>query len=95
MQYEYVKYSGHALTQMFNRKISKEDVRNVIDNGEVIKEYPDDKPYPSKLMLGFPNKRPVHVVLSYDTGNKTRYIITAYVPDPQLWNEDFKKKIRR
>ena len=95
MQFLYVKYSGHALKQMFNRKISKDEVRNVIDNGEVIKEYPDDKPYPSKLMLGFRNNRPLHVVLSYDLENKTRYIITAYVPDPGIWDEDFKKKIRR
>jgi len=80
---------------MFNRKISKDDVSHVIDHGEVIKEYPDDKPYPSKLVLGFPKKRPIHVVLAYNTENETLYIITAYLPDPILWTRDFKKKIRR
>jgi hypothetical protein len=93
MYCKHVKYSGHAISQMFQRQISKEEVRDVIGTGEVIKEYPDDKPYPSKLLLGFPKKRPMHVVLAYDIKNETCYVITAYVPDPRLWDEDFKKKI--
>lgn len=93
-KFKHVKYSGHAVSQMFKRQISKDDVRNVIDKGEIIKEYLDDTPYPSKLMLGFPKDRPLHVVLSHDAENETRYIITAYLPDPQLWTEDFKKKKR-
>ena len=64
------------------------------ESGEIIKEYPDDTPYPSKLMLGFPKGRPLHVVLSHDAEYETRHIITAYLPDPQLWTEDFKKKKR-
>jgi hypothetical protein len=93
-KFKNVKYSGHAVSQMFKRRISKDEVRDVIDNGEIIKEYPDDKPYPGKLMLGFPKKRPLHVVLSYDVENETRHIITSYQPDPKIWNEDFKKKRR-
>lgn len=92
MNCKYVKYSGHAINQMFQRRISKAEVRNVIDNGEVIKDYPDDKPYPSKLLLGFPNKRPIHVVLAHDEKNEACYIITAYAPDTRIWTEDFKKK---
>ena len=92
MYCRYVKYSGHAINQMFQRQISREEVRKVIDSGEVIKEYPDDKPYPSKLMLGFPQKKPVHVVLARDIITETCYIITAYVPNPELWTADFRKK---
>ena len=29
-------------------------------------EYPEDKPYPSKLFLAFINNRPLHVVYSYN-----------------------------
>ncbi len=37
--------SLHAFRRMLERNISDEDVENVIISGEVIKEYPDDKPY--------------------------------------------------
>ncbi len=94
MHCEHVKFSGHAISQMFKRQISKKEVRSVIDNGEVIKEYLDDKPYPSKLMLGFINRRVVHVVIAYDIKEKMCYIVTAYVPDPNIWTEDFKRKRR-
>ncbi len=77
---------------MFKRQISKDEVRNIIDNGEVIKEYPEDKPYPSSLLLGFNNKHPLHVVLAFDNNSETCYIITAYVPDSNLWIEDYKKR---
>ncbi len=44
-------FSGHALRQMFERAITSEDVRAVIEEGEVIGSYPDDRPYPSELLL--------------------------------------------
>jgi len=44
-------FSFHALQQMFKRNISVEQVKYAILNGEEIRSYPDDKPYPSKLLL--------------------------------------------
>jgi hypothetical protein len=34
----------------------------------------------------------VHVVLARDIMTETCYIITAYVPDRELWTADFRKK---
>jgi len=78
---------------MFQRKITKDDVRKVINYGEVISDYPDDKPFPSMLILGFVEKRPVHVVLAYDNINETGYVVTTYVPDAKFWTENFKRRI--
>jgi hypothetical protein len=89
---KYLKFTGHAIRQMFLRQISDMDVRNVVNNGEVIKEYPDDKPLPSKLMLGFSEGRPIHVVLAYNAADETGYVITAYIPDTNLWTSDFKTR---
>ena len=50
----------------------------------VIKEYPDDTPYPSRLILGYDNNRPIHVVSAYDQNDDMEYIITVYEPDTQL-----------
>ena len=93
MYCKHLIFTGHAIRQMFQRKITKDDVRKVINHGEVISDYPDDKPFPSTLILGFVEKRPVHVVLAYDNINETGYVVTTYVPDAKLWTENFKRRI--
>jgi hypothetical protein len=75
---------------MFQRKVSNADVQDVVENGEVIRKYPDDKPYPSRLILGWRGKRPLHVVAA-DHDDET-IIITVYEPDPAIWEADFKRK---
>lgn len=82
----------HAIQQMFQRSISKNDVLDVIENGDIIREYPDDTPYPSRLMLGWREKRPIHVVAADNPTSGETIIITAYEPDPAIWEADFKKK---
>ena len=85
-------YSGHALRQMFARSISTKDVRAVVANAECVAEYPDDRPFPSELLVGFSNGRPIHVVFSVDEKNRMGYVVTAYVPDEKLWSDDFKAR---
>ncbi len=46
-------YRNHAIKRMFERGIGEDDVRAVIDLGEVIQGYQDDAPYPSRLILGW------------------------------------------
>ena len=82
----------HAVQKMFERQISTEDVREVIENGEVIREYADDRPYPSRLMLGWIGERPLHVVAADNPADSETIIITAYEPDPAMWEADFKRK---
>lgn len=82
----------HATQKMFERSISAEEVRVVIDSGEVIREYPDDKPYPSRLILGWSDTRPIHVVAADNDEDQETIIITTYEPDPALWESDFKRK---
>ncbi|MDX2190041.1 MAG: DUF4258 domain-containing protein [Bacteroidota bacterium] len=86
-----IRFSGHALLQMFKRNIETIDVRECILNGEVIADYPSDKPYPSKLLLSKKSK-PLHVVVAQDVENSICIVVTAYFPDLQIWNYDFKTK---
>ncbi len=81
------------MRQMFERRIGQDEVRKVIDYGEVIFEYPEDKPFPSMLMLGLIGDRPLHIVVSYNAAEQTGYIITAYEPDKKIWSKDFKRRI--
>lgn len=88
MDYKKIHFSGHATVQMFKREIQVEDIQLVIKTGKVIKEYPADKPFSSFLILGFVNKRPLHVVTSTDKQGNC-FIITAYESDIKLWDTDF------
>jgi len=47
---------------------------------EAYEDYPDDKPYPGALFLGFVSGAPLHVVAAFDDANEVAYVITAYQP---------------
>ena len=85
-------YAAHAVERMFERVISPADVRSVIETGEVVADYPDDRPFPSRLILGFVAHRPIHVVAAFDPDTDAIYVVTAYSPDPELWNPDYKTR---
>jgi hypothetical protein len=78
---------------MFKRNIQIGDVKEILSSAETIKEYPNDRPYPSKLLLGFINDIPLHVVVAYNNLEKQMIIVTAYIPDNQIWSNNFKTKI--
>lgn len=91
-----VIYAFHALDEMNaeNEMITKNEVRYVVFDGEIIEDYPEDKRGHSCLMLGLPNnRRPVHVVCAA----KEEYlaIITAYIPSLEKWEADFKTRRRK
>ena len=83
--------TAHAAERFRQRKINIKDIRNAINSGEIIEQYPNDYPYPSCLILG-ENLRgeKIHAVLS-DEGTSSR-IITAYFPDVEKWSSDFKNR---
>jgi hypothetical protein len=77
---------------MFERSIGRDEVVAALPSGEVISEYPDDLPFPSVLLLSTTNDQPLHIVVAKDPASGTCYIVTAYPPDPELWNPDFKTR---
>ncbi len=77
---------------MFERSLNKDDVVSAIHKGKTIFDYPDDQPYPSRLLLGMVDQLPVHVVVARDEKDYSCYVITAYVPSLELWQADFKTR---
>ncbi len=59
---------------MFERGIRESDVRRVIETGDVIADYSDDTPFPSRLILGFVDELPLHVVLAVDRAGDACYV---------------------
>jgi hypothetical protein len=62
--YRQLTFRIHSLRQMFQRRISDSDIRELLGLGVIIEEYPDDVPYPSFLISGMVNSRPLHVVMA-------------------------------
>ena len=88
---ENIAITEHARIRLYERNISIDDIVNGINTGEIIKQYPDDKPLESCLILGFSVKSQyIHIVVSCDTD--FIYLITAYFPDPDMWENNFKTR---
>ncbi|MDA3808988.1 MAG: DUF4258 domain-containing protein [Spirochaetaceae bacterium] len=94
---ESVLFTRHALDEMKHEgfgRIYESEVSDCIDSGQIIKEYPDDTPYPSYLIFGHTeSNRPIHVVCAYSSNDERVIIVTVYEPDPALWI-DFTRRIR-
>ncbi len=92
MTYEHLVFRVHAVQRIAERAIATPEVRHALDTGEVIAHYPDDTPYPSRLVLGWTGTRPVHVVAADNDDDQLTVVITVYEPDPQLWEPRFKTR---
>ena len=77
---------------MFERGISEKRVVEALKSGDTIEDYSSEMPEPSRLILDFQGKRPIHVVASENPETKEITIITVYIPDPDKWNKDFKSR---
>ena len=82
----------HAVQRMFERGVSANDVGAVLAAGETIEDYPSDTPYPSRLVLGWVGRRPLHVVAAEHASAREMVVITVYEPDPNRWDSDFKRR---
>ena len=78
---------------MAQGRISTNNVGHVLTAGQVIEDYPNDTPYPSRLLLGWPGTRPIHVVVAENTVDREQIVITAYEPDAALWSADFRRRL--
>lgn len=73
----------HAQKRMDQRGITLEELKDVIYHGEVIEEYPEDRPYPSCLIMGrVRGGFPLYVVCAVE---KKVHVVTAHWLDPAKW----------
>lgn len=85
-----IKWSLHALKRIRERQIQSDDVITCVYSGEIIENYPNDRPLPSCLIYGIVRFRHLHVVVGCD--GETVYIITAYYPNSDEWEADYKTR---
>jgi len=91
MECKTLHFSRHAFERMFQRGIDPTVVARIVADAEIVFEYPDDKPFPSALLLGFHAKQAIHTVVAHSEEGDC-HLVTIYWPDPAIWDETFKRR---
>ena len=93
-----VEYNAHCQKRMLERNISRKDIAYCIMNGEIIEDYPlednntSEASFPSCLILWVDIKKDgaLHVVVGFN--GRRIIIISAYHPDDQHWESDYRTR---
>jgi hypothetical protein len=81
-----IRITDHADEEAYADELSFDEILTSISEGETIEQYPEDKPYPSCLILSKNAKgEPIHTVWAYRSETRSSVLITVYRPDPQKW----------
>jgi len=76
------------------RPLSREMILRAVDSFEMIESYPEDKYLPSYLIRAASDSAVFHVQIATDLDGDNIRIVTAYIPDPKKWNEDYRTRTR-
>jgi hypothetical protein len=81
-----LRITEHADEEAQDDRLSFDEILASVLDGEIIEEYPDDKPFPSCLILGeTADGEPVHSVWAYNEEIRWAVLVTVYRPDAELW----------
>ncbi len=85
-------WTYHVNMRLKGRFISRKEILESVSHFEIIEEYPDDKYFPSYLVYSWNKGDIFHILFAIDVIENNIRVITAYHPDSQEWNENFKKR---
>lgn len=81
-----IRITDHADEATQADHLSLDEILISVLRGDVIEDYPDDKPYPSCLICGNTfRQEPVHSVWAYNPGTRWAVLITVYRPSEERW----------
>ena len=87
-----VEWRKHVLQKLAERGLAQSAVLDVLLTGERIRDYTEDRPFPSALFLGYMGGKPLHVLAACDETTGRAYIITAYEPSADVFEPDHRTK---
>ena len=87
-----VIWKRHVLERMLERGLTRSIVLEAVLTGELIEDYSEDRPLPSGLFLGWQGKKPLHVVITMNTGDNLVAVVTAYEPTLEHFESDYRTR---
>ncbi|MGH7887159.1 MAG: DUF4258 domain-containing protein [Candidatus Binatia bacterium] len=90
-----ILWTYHVNLRLERRFISREAIIGAVDNYELVEQYPDDKYFPSYLLVGRHDEKFFHALFATDVEDRNVRLVTAYYPDPNEWETDLKTRRRR
>jgi hypothetical protein len=83
---ERIRITDHADEEMAADGLSLDEVLDTVASGEIVEDYPSDRPLPSCLVLGQNREgQLIHSVWAYNEASGVAVLITVYRVDPQRW----------
>jgi hypothetical protein len=76
------------------RFIARETIIQAADTYEIIEAYPEDKYFPSYLLVGREGDDAFHVLFGADVEGQNVRVVTAYYPSADEWEIDLKTRRR-
>lgn len=89
-----ILWTYHVNMRLGERFIARERIIQAAESYEIIEEYPEDKYFPSYLLLGRQGEEAFHALFGTDVDGQNVRIITAYYPSPEEWEADLKTRRR-
>jgi hypothetical protein len=92
-----VRISEHGYDALADDGLAIDEVLFGVPRAVVLEEYPDYPKGPAALVLHLDAEgNPVHAVWGIPRGyNNPAVLVTAYKPDPALWDSTFTRRVRR
>lgn len=78
-----------------HRFISREAILESHACYEILEEYQEDKYFPSYLIRSVFRKDIIHIVFAVDQKEDNVRVVTAYLPNPDEWERNFKTRRHR
>jgi len=90
-----IRISDHGDEEAQADSLTLDEILQSVEHGEIIEDYPTDRPYPSCLIYGgTTGGEPVHSVWAYNEASEWAVLVTVYRPDPERWTDWRRRKER-
>lgn len=87
-----VFWTYHVTMRLRGRFIIRQAILQSHEHYEIIEEYPKDKYLPSYLVYSEYQGDIFHILFALDLEGVNVRIVTAYRPNPEEWEEGFRKR---
>mgnify|MGYP001564256802 CR=1 FL=1 len=90
-----VLWSYHVNMRFRERPITREMVLQAASRLELVEAYPEDKYFPSYLLLAEARGIRFHVLIAADVSSDNVRVITTYIPESNEWESNLKTRKQR